>query len=87
MFHNSVVLTRLKLIKPNAHQHCREVESPREESSDVRHSFDWDVIDDHGLEANVRVNEDGSAQQGIQDGIKNAADEWGKGERDEGTRH
>ena len=87
MSHKTAVLTRLKLIKSNAHQHCREVKPPHEESSDVWHSLDWEIIYDHGLEADVRVNEDGSAQQGVQDRIKNAADERRKGERDEGTRH
>lgn len=82
-----VILTGFKFIKPNTHQHRRSVKPPREESSDVWHSLDWDIIGDDGLETNVRMNEDRSAQQGVQYRIKNAADERSKGERNESTRH
>lgn len=85
MSHTIVVPTRLKLIKPNAHQHRRGVKSPHEESSDIWHSLDWKIIDDHSLETNMRMNEDGSAQQGVQDRIKSAADERSKSERNEST--
>jgi len=87
MSYTTVLLTRLKFIKPNAHQHRRGIKSPHKESSDVWHSLDWDIIDEDGLEANVRMNEDGSAQQGVEDRIKDAADERSEGERNESTRH
>ncbi len=61
------------------------VDGPGEELAHARHPLFGDVIDDDVLEAGVRVDEDGGAQDGVERRVQRAGREGGDGERDQGA--
>lgn len=54
-----------------------------EERPGLGHARSGEVVDDRGLEADVRVCDDKRAQHGVHDGVERAGSEGGDGDGDE----
>ena len=76
--HTNVV--RLKLVQAHANSNGCEVEPPPEELAQLRPGLLRDVVDDDGLEADVRVEEGYAAEDGVHSRVHGARGEGGDGE-------
>lgn len=70
----------LKLIQSHADGDGRQVQAPPEDLSQAGVAGLGDVVDDDGLEANMRVQQDGGAQDGVGGGVERAGGEGSNGE-------
>jgi hypothetical protein len=73
----------LKLVQANADGDSRQVQTPPEELSQAGVGSLGNVVDDYGLEADVRVQEDGRAQDGVGGGVERTGGKGRNGERHE----
>lgn len=76
-------IVRLKLVKSHADQHRRALQQPPEKHSRLRQALAGDVVNDHGLEADVGVDEESGTEEGVGGRVEGAGDEWRDCERDE----
>lgn len=73
----------LKLVQSHADSDGRKIQAPPEDLSQARVALLGDVVDDDGLEAEVRVQQEGGAQDGVGGGVERAGGEGRNGERHE----
>lgn len=73
----------LKLVQANANSDSRQVQAPPEELSQTWVGSLGNVVNDDGLEADVGVQEDGGAQNGVGGGVERAGGKGRDGERHE----
>ena len=72
----------LELVQADPDKHGGAVEGPPEELADGGEAFYGNIVDNDGLEADVGVDEDGAAENSIQNGVDTA-----RGERRNGQGH
>jgi hypothetical protein len=70
----------LKLVQAHANSDSRNVQTPPEDFSQAGVALLGDVVNDDGLEADVRVQEDGGAQDGVGGGVERSRGEGRNGE-------
>lgn len=73
----------LKLVQANANSDGRQVQTPPEELSQAGIGSRGDVVNDDGLEADVGVQQDGRAQDGVGGGVERTGGKGRNGERHE----
>jgi len=73
----------LKLVQANTNSDSRKVQTPPEELSQAGVGSRGDVVNDDGLEADVGVQEDGRAQDGVGGGVERTGGKGRNGERHE----
>lgn len=73
----------LKLVQANADSDGRKVQAPPEVLSHVGVGSLGDVVNEDGLEADVGVQEDGRAQDGVGGGVERTGGKGRNGERHE----
>lgn len=73
----------LKLVQADANSDSRQVQTPPEELSQARVGSRRDVVNDDGLEADVGVQQDGRAQDGVGGGVERTGGKGRNGERHE----
>lgn len=76
----------LEFIKSNTDRHSGSLQQPLESLSRLWYAVFWKVIGDAGLEADVGVDEDGGAEDGIHGWVQGAGDERSDCEWDEADR-
>jgi hypothetical protein len=77
--------TRLKFIQSNSNQHRSELQCIIESFSCFGYPPLGEVVRDASFEANMGVDKDNAAEDGVHNGVVSTSDEWGDGEGDEGT--
>lgn len=75
----------LKLVQADANRNRRQVERPPEKLTQAGVFLLGDVVDDDGLEADVRVKEHSGAEDGIHGRVQGAGGEGSHGQRDEAS--
>ena len=75
----------LKLIQANSNKNSRCLQCPVEQFSRLRNSLCGEVINDAGLEPNVRMDENSTAENRIGCGVQGSGGEWCNRERDQSS--
>jgi hypothetical protein len=68
-------VVRLKLVQSNTNNNCCQFQTPVESLSDLWHTPLWNVISHKSVKTDVRVDEDGTAENGIGGRVERASDE------------
>lgn len=75
----------LELVQTDGDTERRCPEKPLEEGFDGRDTVTREVIDDTSLEADVRMNNQSAAKDGVHNRVKRASSKRGDGQRNEGS--
>src|SRR5690242_17181639 len=73
----------LERVQRNAHKHCSGTQSPVGGGAGLGHAVLGEVVDDARLEADVRVDDQEGAEDGVGDGVQRAGGEGGDCEGNE----
>ena len=79
--HTNIVC--LELVQTNSGGEGECAQEPVAGSAELGHTGRREVVDDGGLESDVRVGDDQRAQDGVHDGVEGTSGERSEGERDQ----